>query len=166
MLSSMATTISKELKELFERINSTADFGYVDFSDINATNALGDNALHIAVRWGDIDAVKLLLAAGLDVNKHGEHGYTPLHEAASCGHQQIVKLLLEAGANPFVRTEGDIPFTLARLSGKDSICDLLSEYMRNSPDRPNVTPESQHAVALKKEIESLEKFIQENCEKK
>ncbi|TAL30595.1 MAG: ankyrin repeat domain-containing protein [Alphaproteobacteria bacterium] len=130
------TTISKELKELFAKINSTADFCYVEFSDVNTTNALGENALHIAVRWGEIDAVKLLISSGADINKHGEYGYTPLHYAAECGYQEIVKLLLDSGANPFARTEGDIPSTLARFKDNKTICDLLDEYMRKSPYRP------------------------------
>jgi ankyrin repeat protein len=162
----LMTTISNELNELFERIKSTPDYSYVDFSDIHATNALGNSALHIAVYWGDIEAVKLLLAAGLDVNKHGEHGYTPLHCACESGHLEVVKLLLDAGANLFSRTEGYIPFTVARLNSNDAICDFLAECMRSSPHKPKSTPANQHAEALKKEIETLEIFIQNNCEKK
>jgi ankyrin repeat protein len=71
-------TINKELKDLFAKINSTADFGYVEFSDINATNALGENALHITVRWGDIDAVKLLITAGVETLTNTVNTATPL----------------------------------------------------------------------------------------
>jgi len=144
----MTTTRSKELKELFERISSAPDFSYVDFSDINATNALGDNALHCAAVWGDIAAVELLITAGIDINKHGEQGYTPLHYAVEHGHYDIVRLLLDSGANPFARTEGDLPFTTARLNGNDEICDLLSKYMSNSPHRPETTHEKQHSANL------------------
>ena len=121
---------------MLKKINSTADFGYVDFTDINATNCLGENALHISIRWNDIEAVRQLITAGVDVNKHGEHGYTPLHYACEAGNRDIVELLIESGADLFARTEGYIPFTTARLCRNDAICDLLSAYMRKSPSRP------------------------------
>lgn len=158
--------INKELSELFKKINSTPDFSYVEFVDVNTTNALGENALHISVRWGDIDAVSLLISQGIDINKHGEDGYTPLHYACMYGHEEIVKLLLEKGANPFARTEGDLPFTVARLNKNDSICETLSKYMNDSPNKPDSTAQSRHNEALKKEVESLEKSIEDNCEKK
>jgi len=34
------------VQAILDRVKKTADFGYVDFTDINATNALGENALH------------------------------------------------------------------------------------------------------------------------
>jgi len=125
------TARSKALDDLLARIKTTPDYSYVDFSDIHATNALGNNALHIAADWGDVDAVRLLIAAGLDVNKQGEHGFTPLHCACAAGSLEVASLLLDAGADPFARTEGDLPFTTARHNGNDAICDFLSKYMED-----------------------------------
>ena len=142
--------MSEELKALLAQVASTADFSYVDFSDVNATNHLGENALHIAVRWGDLDAAKLLITSGVEVNKHGEHGYTPLHYACQYGNSEILKLLLDSGANPYARTEGDLPFTTARLSGNNAICDLLNEFMRDKSESSKPSPEGQHAAALSK----------------
>lgn len=38
--------MNKQVAELLERVGYTADFSYVTFDSINATNAFGDNALH------------------------------------------------------------------------------------------------------------------------
>ncbi|MBL59633.1 MAG: hypothetical protein CMO75_08190 [Verrucomicrobiales bacterium] len=52
-----------------------------------------------AVSVGDIDAVKLFLDAGADVNEKVQHGWTPLHEAAIFGHAEVAKLLIVNGAD-------------------------------------------------------------------
>ena len=46
---------------------------------------------------GNIEAVKLDLAAGVDVNAKDKYGWTPLHWAAREGHKKIVELLIEKG---------------------------------------------------------------------
>jgi len=49
-----------------------------------------------AARKNRIEAARLLLGAGADVNKEGSYGWTPLHEANT---RQMATLLLDAGAN-------------------------------------------------------------------
>lgn len=151
-----------DVHAILERVKQTADFGYVDFSDINVTNALGDSALHIVVRWGDYEAAKTLLAHGINVNQKGEEGYTPLHEACSHGHKEIAKLLLESGADAFARTAGDLPFTTARLSGHDEICELIRKFTRKGDD-PHLQRQNRHLQALSDTIQELERQIDENC---
>jgi len=67
----------------------------------------GRTAFTNAVYKGNVEAVKLLIAHGLDVNagpvpheKFGISNYTPLFVAASENHVEIVRALLEAGADP------------------------------------------------------------------
>ena len=67
---------------------------------------LASQALMSAVQGGDLDKVKSLVAAGVDVNEqspvlaNGNDGQTPLLVAAFLGHAEIVRSLLAAGANP------------------------------------------------------------------
>ena len=157
--------MTEELKALLAQVGTTADFSYVEFSDVNATNCLGENALHIAVLWGDLEAVKLLVSSGVDINKHGEQGYTPLHYACEGGDPEIVKFLLAHGANPYARTEGDLPFTTARLHRNHAICDLLNEHMRSLPKPEQPSPENLHVAALGKQIAQLEKYIDGHYDK-
>jgi len=119
-----------DVHAILERVKETADFCYVDFADINATNALGDNALHCVIVWGDYQAAKTLLAHGIHVNQPGEDRYTPLHHACLLGRIEIVELLLENGADASARTVGDLPFTTARLRGHDEICELLKAFTK------------------------------------
>ena len=46
--------------------------------------------------------LKLLLAAGADVNAIDDQGYTPLMWAARYGHSELARLLLEADATQFL----------------------------------------------------------------
>ncbi|MHC4251452.1 MAG: ankyrin repeat domain-containing protein, partial [Planctomycetota bacterium] len=56
-------------------------------------------ALGQAAGGGHTEVVKLLLAAGADVNAGDVDGQTPLHHAVSEGCLEDVELLIEAGAN-------------------------------------------------------------------
>ncbi len=152
-----------EVKKILDKVKETPDFGYVDFININATNELGDNALHCVAVWGDCEAAKVLIEAGIDINKHGEHGYTPLHQACSFGHKEFVKLLLDSGANTFARTEGDLPFTKARLAGCDDICNMIKPYMEKQKDNEEISNHEKHLEHLRSEIARLEKEIKEKC---
>lgn len=147
---------------ILERVKQTADFGYVDFSDINATNALGDNALHCVIVWGDYEAAKILVTHGINVNQKGEEGFTPLHQACLFGHKEIVRLLLESGADPLARTAGDLPFTMGRLSGHDEICELIGAYTKKGSDK-HLEMHKKHQRALSGSIQKLEKQIDEKC---
>lgn len=89
----------------------------------------GENALHYTLsKTSEMDArteiVKILIAAGTDVNKKtkaGEptlcfmrdaylKGETPLHRAAAYGNTSIIKMLLDAGGEPSVKdANGDTP---------------------------------------------------------
>ena len=56
-----------------------------------------DRKLLYAAENGNAELMKLLIAAGADVNK--SYGWTPLYRAADYGHAECVKLLITAGAD-------------------------------------------------------------------
>lgn len=64
----------------------------------------GYTALMAAAYAGNTEGVRLLPAAGADVNRQNESGMTPLHRAvqgdAKSPKAAAVELLLRAGANP------------------------------------------------------------------
>jgi len=60
----------------------------------------GDSCLHIAAGRGNLQTVRLLVEAGIDVNCLGDLGNTPLHYARKGNHQQIVEFLINQGARP------------------------------------------------------------------
>ena len=76
---------------------------------------------------GNIEAVKLHLAAGTDVNvKGGFADGTPLHYAAANGHKEIAELLIEKGADLNAKDEdGGTPLDVAISFNRTEIADLI-----------------------------------------
>jgi ankyrin repeat protein len=151
--------MNAELDRIFVKLCDTADFANVDFSDVNACNTDGDNALHCVVRWGDVSAAKALIDAGVDVNKAGDLGYTPLRVACINGNVEIVRLLVEKGGDLFAMSEGDIPFSSARLAGHHEVCDILGPLMTQAQTEDQKIWVRARIAQLRREISRLEKGI-------
>lgn len=67
-------------------------------------------ALHYASERGNLEAVRVLLDKGADLQATTKHKFTPLHLAAQQRRKAVCKLLLERGANASVRdSEGWTP---------------------------------------------------------
>ncbi|KAL5799381.1 hypothetical protein ACOSQ4_032265 [Xanthoceras sorbifolium] len=79
----------------------------------------GRTALHIAAMANDVELVKIILDAGVDVNIRNMHNTIPLHVALARGAKSCVGLLLSAGANCNLQDdEGDNAFHIAADSAK------------------------------------------------
>jgi ankyrin repeat protein len=120
-------------------------------ADPKLANKDGLNALMLAagVSWADkikgtdaeaLEAVKLCVAQGLDVNAATDKGETALHGSANRGVDTIVKYLLEKGAKMDVKNkQGFTPLDIAmgKTSGvgvapkppKESTVALLKQLM-------------------------------------
>lgn len=72
---------------------------------INVFDELSLTPLMHAAMGGHVEAVKLLLAAGADVNAHDSRriGNTAINEVAGDGCFEMIEVLLEAGADPTIR---------------------------------------------------------------
>lgn len=71
--------------------------------DLNKKNAVGDTALHMAVKNGKLDAISTLLKNEADVNSTNNQGETPLYLATTSTFKiknALVQILLENGAKP------------------------------------------------------------------
>jgi ankyrin repeat protein len=148
--------MNEEAKRILSSLRDTADFADSDLSDINACAIDGDNALHFFARLGDIATAKKLIEAGIDINKAGDLGYTPLHVACRRGNLEMVKLLVGSGADLFALSEGEPPFTTARLAGQDQICDFLAPLMHQMQSQNQQTWLNARISRLKREIARLE----------
>ncbi|KAF5012599.1 hypothetical protein FDECE_1366 [Fusarium decemcellulare] len=67
-------------------------------SQVNAKDANGKTALHIAVEHGLVDVAEKLIKAEADVSAEDEEKRQPLHRACLEGHARLAELLLENGA--------------------------------------------------------------------
>ncbi|KAI3793890.1 hypothetical protein L1987_36513 [Smallanthus sonchifolius] len=88
--------------------------------------------LHYASRYGDIQAVKLLITRGYDINAFNGDGYTPLMLAAREGNAQMCELLISCGSLCDVsNSKGVTALTLARKHAmKHAECVILDELAR------------------------------------
>lgn len=81
-----------------------------------------------AVREGDVEGVRDLLAAGANPDARIAGDGTPLIEAARQGRLEIVEMLLEKGANPDLASRGDgNPLIMAARRGRLDIVKALVE---------------------------------------
>ena len=97
-------------------------------ADLQAHTKQGFTPLHFAARVGDLESVKLLLAAGVDVNiltqssepegprSAGGSGYTPLLVAAMRAQVETALYLLDHGADPNISASGMTPLHWASTS--------------------------------------------------
>ncbi|CAL5325396.1 unnamed protein product [Camellia sinensis] len=97
-------------------------------------NGGGFYALHCAARRGDLDAARLLVHIGYDINFPDGDGYTPLMLAAREGHGSTCELLISYGARCDLRNaKGETALSLATKNGgakNDAIWVIMDELAR------------------------------------
>lgn len=90
----------------------------------------GSTPLHLAATNPDSSALKVLLAAGADVNARDSEGLTPLHMTAYTQNARNAELLLEAGADPHAKTNaGRDPTSMARKTRSDEVSGVISLWI-------------------------------------
>lgn len=73
--------------------------GGVDFNATQESAVAGFTPIHFAVRFGDVEVLKRVLALGAGVDLPARDGRTALHLAAGWGKMEMIQTLLGAGAN-------------------------------------------------------------------
>ena len=103
----------------------------------------GQGELHLAVRGGDVEAVRELLSQGADPDVRADDGVTPLIQALESRHAAMVFVLLEAGADPEVTTDkGWYAIESAANTGQPAMVSVLLDHgcSPNSTDGAGWTP--------------------------
>jgi len=96
--------------------------------DINAPNADGDPALHIAVILRDLNVIELLVKnSRCDINAPNREGQSPLHLAVFRENIDIVRILINSGCKVDIRQNGMTPLMFACVSGSLDIVRILVE---------------------------------------
>lgn len=93
----------------------------------------GDTLLHFVAVWGDVEAARLLLDLGVEIDLPGEDDFTALHNAISQEHLQLVKLLLARGADPFKRCMFGDAFEMVGRKQDPAFRGALDEYIKALP---------------------------------
>lgn len=100
-------------------------------ADVDAITADDSADTPLDFACGDIDGVKLLLAAGADVNFHPRHRqWSTLLLAANCNRSGTLELLIRVGADVNARCwkMSYTPLYLAGVTGNLSGASLLLDY--------------------------------------
>jgi ankyrin repeat protein len=96
----------------------------------DARNPLGATPLHYAALNLDSGPLKVLLAAGAEVNARDKDDSTPLHMAAYATRSENARLLLEAGADVNAKTAaGRTPLSMARKVRADETAGIISLWV-------------------------------------
>ena len=107
-------------------VQDVVEFLGIDLTSVNQRGIFGNSPLAIVAGWGDVEAVKLLVAAGADVSLKVEGGDTALHRAIAFGRGDVVKLLIENGASATDHNDdGWSPRELALSQGDARIVQLV-----------------------------------------
>jgi len=101
--------------------------------DLSIRNRYGGNALIPACERAHVEAVKLLLTSGIDVDHVNDLGWTCLLEIVILGdggprHQEVAKLVLGAGASPnLADKDGVTALQHARNRGQREVAALIEQ---------------------------------------
>ena len=116
------------------------------------------DALHRAVKAGDIDGLKAALASGADVNARDGRGWTALMHAANKGHALMVPhLLAVSGADLDVRAaDGATALFMAVLQGHGEVVEQLVKGGADISIKGPKTKTPMEIAELRKDEEVLE----------
>jgi len=112
----------------------TLEFLIARGASLNAvsTHAMNVTPLHAALFGRQIEAARVLVAAGADVRQRRggsgwpRAGWTALHYCAGCGLDELVEPLIERGADiNALDDEGKTPLRVAVESAQQEVADLL-----------------------------------------
>ena len=100
-------------------------------TDVNKADEDGQTPLLIACQKGHVDAVRLVLEKGAEVDQaEKKYGATPLFVACGHGHVDAARLLLDKGADVTRTTRDGTPLSIAKYNGHSSIVALLEEHQK------------------------------------
>lgn len=149
--------------ELSQLLETGMDPGRYVLVDQGMVSAMAEQvtALHLAAFGGHLDACRLLLANGAEVDaltlplERRESGDTPLLRAVWGRSIAVAELLLEAGADvdDVDGMTGDTPLMAAARSGQPSMCLVLLE---NGADVDAFNQDGEDALDLADDSETLE----------
>ena len=90
--------------------NFESDDPSAPIDPIRYRDAGGDNLMHVAAQLGDLDTIKLLVEAGMNIDEQGEMGFTALHIAYRRKQPAVVDFLLAHGASTKIENNfGKLP---------------------------------------------------------
>jgi ankyrin repeat protein len=103
----------KTIEQVLEAVAHADVFLGATVDSVHTERLSGETPLHVCAKWGDAEAIRVLVAHGAVVGKPGEDSNTPLHYAAMFGHLAAVRELVAHGAPNTTDRYGNYPVDLA-----------------------------------------------------
>jgi ankyrin repeat protein len=95
-------------------------------ANVNARSNLGRTPLMIAAAYdGAIEAARLLIEKGADVNARDKGGFSVLEQAAAVNHIELARLLIATGADVNVQDEGGSTALMQAAQNGDRSAELV-----------------------------------------
>jgi ankyrin repeat protein len=111
---------------VLNNIQSTVDFSNVPINSIEQKSIFGNTPLIVAAGWGNVDAVRILLDAGANIDATGEDHDTALHRAIAVEALDVVQMLIDRGASvEMADAHGETPRDVAEDAKDLRIRELL-----------------------------------------
>ena len=104
-------------------------------ANIHAMDWSGNTPAHLAAFPGDVDTMRVLIAAGSDFHAKGLYGETILHRAMGNRKGVLEYLLRQEGVREIIHLKDDngrTPLCLAKLVGQRKAAERLEELAENS----------------------------------
>ena len=123
-----------------------------------------DAAWEQAVRGGDAETVRTLLARGTDIDSRDRYGQTALMLAAHAGQREIIETLIAHRANLNVTAKFDLSaLMLAIVAGHEEVAILLAQSgadltLRGS-GAPGFADKTAYDLALERDMQKLVKVL-------
>jgi ankyrin repeat protein len=106
--------MKRTVHEVIAAVNASVGESFNEgVTSVHSERADGETALHIVAKWGDADAIAVLVEAGAKIDKVGEDCNTPLHYAAMLGNKEAAECLVHLGAKCSKDRYGNSPSQLA-----------------------------------------------------
>ena len=104
--------------EVLSDIASAPGFEGIDQIGVATRGANGTTPLHWMALLGDVQAIRLLIEAGANIDAVDNDGCTPIHIAAQWRQTSAVHILKNSGADCTIKNaQGFAPVDVARVEG-------------------------------------------------
>ena len=124
-------------------------------------NKSPDESLHAAAKLGDLDAIKMHLAKGMDVNAREDGGGTALGMASVAGQVEAMRYLIDQGADVNAASnDGGVALHGAAFFGEVEAVELLlaSGADPNVRNNDGFTPADVSSAPWNEEMQGIAKF--------